>query len=314
MKTKTLGWIVALAMSGSAFVSCSQPKVECQVALASTTYGYATRFTLKNQPAGTCADRVIPGDTFGMEFYHPPTEDKTTYDASKTPIAVQADSFGYEASLRAEQAAIAAEFPAGELEFDCVVDEATGANSCLDNDPTHKLYAMGEFGSPEPDASDLCSAKMTVTAAAEMHFPAVPAIPPDPEDPEDPGMEAWPAKTVRYEWTKLDVFVTAAAPGTQFTGTLKYTEDDCTLVYEVVGMWPSVFCGTEQEDGSYLPDDVWCSPCPDPEAGIVYGSGISPDFPTMCDPDLLICVLKNKDDAPATKIPQLLDSPIICEE
>lgn len=35
----------------------------------------------------------------------------------------------------------------------------------------------------------------------------------------------------------------------------------------------------------------YCSPVALPEKGLAVGSGISPDFPVVCDPDLLMCVL-----------------------
>jgi hypothetical protein len=35
----------------------------------------------------------------------------------------------------------------------------------------------------------------------------------------------------------------------------------------------------------------YCSPVAIPEEGIAVGSGISPDFPVVCDPELLMCVL-----------------------
>lgn len=310
MKTKTFGWIVALAMAASPFVGCSQPATECQVALASTGYGFAARFKLKSNPSAECAPLVVPGDIVGLEFYHPATADGTTYDATKTTIAVQADSLGNEDSARADQAYLAALLGLGG----CTANEDGTNNSCMDNDAKHTIYAMGEFGSVTPDGKDICTAKMDVAAAAERHYPELPEIPPDPEDPEDPGMPAQPAKTVRYEWSNFDVFVTAAAPGTQFKADLKYTVDACTFEYQVVGLWPGVYCYDEAEDGSLVPNDAWCHPCADPENGIEYGSGISPDIRTMCDPDLLLCVLKDKAGKPAEDIPQFLDEPITCDD
>lgn len=309
MKTKkTLGWIAALSMCvGSlSFGACSQPKPECQVALASTTYAYAVRYKLKAPASAACADRVLPGDTFGMEFYHPPTADGKTYDQTKTTFAIQSETLGGEARSRESAAANVAAAGLG-----CDGDP----NPCLDNNADHHVYAMGTFVSSDPDDKDMCTGEFKVTEAATMEFPAIPEIPSTGDD--DPGQEARPAATYKFEWSNVKFYVTAAVPGTQFSGDLKYTVDDCSFDYQVVGMWPAVYCGGYDDNGDPTyedPSDAACNPCAAKDA--VAGSGISPDFATKCDPDLFVCTLRNAKDktSDATSIPQLLDTPVDCGE
>ncbi len=98
--------------------------------------------------------------------------------------------------------------------------------------------------------------------------------------------------------------------GTQFSGHLRYTEDSCSAEYNVAGVWPSVFCGVDKEvdDGMggtktvTVPEASLCCPSADPLGGRITGSGINPDFPMKCDPDLLLCVLDIPD---ASKLPAL---------
>ena len=80
------------------------------------------------------------------------------------------------------------------------------------------------------------------------------------------------------------VYVDAAALGTQMKGTYSVTQDGCTATYHVLAMYPATDC--TGEDGG--PDQ---SVCDDP------ASGISPDFPVVCDPALLLCVLDADVDA-----------------
>lgn len=286
MKTKTLGWIVTLGVAAAAaMASCSQPKVECQVALAAYN-GYAARYTLKNTPSAECMAYVVPGDIIGMEFYHPPTADGTSYDPSKTTIAIQSDSLGNEV-----------------------------ANRGLDTAAGHFPFAQGAFTASQPDDKDFCTVP-TFTSAAQQDFAAIPGTGGTGGDGSGPGDPPVPADSVKLEWSNLQVYVTAAAQGTQFSADLKYTENGCELQYSVIGMWPAIGCGGTDDMGNPngMPDDRLCNPCANPDAGFAFGSGISPDFPIICDPNLLLCVLgdaKNPKN-PATSVPQILETSADC--
>lgn len=282
MKTKTLGWIVTLGITlVGAMAACSQPKTECQVALASNN-AYTAKYQLTNTPSAECMAYVKPGDLIGVEFYHPANADGTSYDPSITTLAIAADSLGTEWQSRDD-----------------------------DPDTTHHFYSTGKFASSTPDANDICSA--TFDVPAQQNFPAVAGTGGAGGDGMG-GMPGLDADNVKYEWSNFKVYVTAAAQGTQFSADLKYTENDCELQYHVVALWPAVSCAGDDGMGNPVPDDTLCNPCPNFDAGLTSGSGISPDFPTKCDPDLLLCVLADAKDKtkPAADIPQILSTSIDC--
>ncbi|APR77796.1 Putative lipoprotein mlpA precursor [Minicystis rosea] len=381
MKTKTLGWLLAVGIVGGSFAACSQPQADCQVALASTTYAYVVKYTVKNSPA--CTDKVKIGELIGMESYHPPSDDNTTYNPDITTVALQSDDLGY---YSGNYASVGFGDPCAavgrcEKDADCFDDAlkcTTGfcvSKSCSASEP-HQLWGLGKFETTSPSADNFCSIKTTSAAQQDLvggedtlgaGIPDTQActtdadcqIPADPEDPEsmvdpasgsvcdttagtckvgcratdengDPAPNSCvapfscdsadntvgkcvlaPAK-YKYEWKNLKFYVTAAAPGTQFTGDLTYTEDGCTIEYSAIGMWPAVYCINEKGEA----DDTLCSPCPDSEAGRVYGSGINPDFPVKCDPDMGYCTLRNGKDLTkdADSIPQFLPEGINCNE
>ena len=306
MKTKkTLGWILALGMIGSAsmFGACSQPKTECQTALPSIGYAFATKYKLKAPPKAGCEDLVQIGELVGMEFYHPPSADGLTYDATKTTFAIQADSFGAEVRGREAAAGYVADRGLG-----CDADP----NPCVDTNEAHHLYATGTFASNEPNDADICTVNMAASAGAKQEFPAIPEVPEGADPEAEPAQDAIPAATLSMEWSDVKVYVTAASPGTQFSASVKVTRDSCVLEYEAVGLWPAIYCEGADADGNPIPDDTLCDPCA-PE-GAAYGSGISPDFATKCDPVMFYCVLKDAKDTTkdAATIPQILSTPKDC--
>ena len=109
------------------------------------------------------------------------------------------------------------------------------------------------------------------------------------------GTQEQPATSVKYEWSNVRVYDTAAATGTQFTADLAYTQDGCTAQYHVFAVYPAVSC----DAGDGTPNEALCSSEANPDAGMATGSGISPDVPITCDPDLLLCVLTK--EPPASK-------------
>jgi hypothetical protein len=93
--------------------------------------------------------------------------------------------------------------------------------------------------------------------------------------------------SLTYAWSNLRVYNTSDIPGTLFVADLTYTENGCTADYKVKGIWPVVSCAT-----SGKPDESKCDPKADPSVGRLRGSGINPSFAVKCDPNALICVLK----------------------
>ncbi|OJT23883.1 hypothetical protein BO221_18150 [Archangium sp. Cb G35] len=97
-----------------------------------------------------------------------------------------------------------------------------------------------------------------------------------------------PGLSLAYAWSNLRVYNTPEIPGTLFVADLTYTENGCEAKYKVKGIWPVVSCATNRK-----PDESKCDPNADPSVGRLRGSGINPSFDVKCDPDALICVLKD---------------------
>ncbi|WP_437496417.1 hypothetical protein [Sorangium sp. So ce1099] len=123
--------------------------------------------------------------------------------------------------------------------------------------------------------------------------------------------------SMKYEWSNMEVYVTAANLGNQFQADLSYSDDTCTAKYRVIGLWPQVHCEklveeevlnpeTEEMEltvvGTGEPEDKLCDNIPDPEAPyyLPVASGIAADLKVKCDPELLVCVL-DADKIPALK-------------
>lgn len=249
----------ALALSGLS--GCEQQGASC-----ATAHGaFAVKLTLKSGE-GVCAES--PGGVYGLATYNYPTSDGRP-DFDRSSMAIQAEEFGV----------LVASY-----------EERTGETP----DPEGKMYAKGDFAAAEPDGNEVC--QVPTLAAASKDFPALEAIPAVPDDPateEDesaPEVPAEPAMSIAYEWSNLKFLVSEANQGTRFTGTLKYSVDDCEAEYDAVGLYPAVFCGDEEGN----PVDGLCSAEPITDLGMVVGSGISPDFVTKCDPVLLLCVLAER--------------------
>lgn len=246
-------------------LGCSQPPAECNVGRA---YPYAARYKLTvGEGSGPCAE--LPGDVIGMAAYNPVTESGRP-DLSSGSFAMRTGTVGGLVA-HAEAAGI--------------VDDAEG----------HAPFALGIWKSVFPD-NDLCVPKPGMQDAVQ-ELPEVPGDEGDPLDPDD-DVPAQPATALREEWTDVEFYTTASAPGTQMRGHYKLTQDACVAEYDVLAVYAAAYCGGA--DGE--PDNDLCSPDPIPEKGIVFGSGINPDFPVVCDPDLLLCVL---DAEPGAALPVL---------
>jgi hypothetical protein len=279
MKIKTLGWLLAVTAiaSSASIVACSQAAVQCQAGHSGLGLGFAAKYYPVGTPGMAC---TLTGDEIGLETYHPPGggDDGTQPDFSvPSGVAVKTSAMG---NLIADKAKKGSK---DDLGTNTENDDGTHTLA------KHPAYSLGKFSTIEP-VDDFCP--VTGLAPAEQSFPPVKAVPPDPKDPDDMGTKAEDATSVRYEWSDLKVYVTAAAQGTQFSGHLKFTQDTCSAEYNVLAVWPEVGCGSDAD----------CCPAADPLGGRITGSGINPDFPVKCDVKLGFCVL----DAPdASKLPVL---------
>ena len=242
-----------LLSTGVVFASaCDQAVVKC----ISARGDFAAKYTLV---AGTGACAALKGGVLGFQSYNPAGPDGTPNFAVSS-IAIQPDAIGV---LRAR----------------------VEASDLSDTDPTHKLYSVGTFSTADP-VNEFCEVPK-FDNAAEQDLPAALEIAPDPADPKDKGSPAQAATKIKYAWSNVRIYVKAAAIGTQMSGDLVYTRDGCSATYKVVGVYPAHPCADDMGKA----DEKLCAPDADPGAGIAVGSGISPDFPVKCDPDLLLCVL-----------------------
>ncbi|MBI5542895.1 MAG: hypothetical protein HY901_03330 [Deltaproteobacteria bacterium] len=138
-------------------------------------------------------------------------------------------------------------------------------------DPDHAVTSLGGLSS-EPDADSTCHA--TDLSTAEQHIAA---------------SEEQPQLDLAYSWKHVGIVSKPEIPGTQLWADLSYTAGGCTAEYSVRAVWPVLWCfQTDEEgnpvlgdDGAPVADDSLCGP----------GSGMNPDFPVHCDPDVGLCVL-----------------------
>jgi hypothetical protein len=155
------------------------------------------------------------------------------------------------------------------------------------------LYALGRFAAPRPDGNSMCQVIDLTPAAIDR--PALDAIEDVPEtEDDDESQPAEPAVSLRAEWSDVRFYVSTAYPGSQFEGTLKYTTDGCAITYKATGVYASNTnsCEADPEEFEGGFDPRLCNPDADPDHGIPFGSGISPDFPVACDPATKLCLLQ----------------------
>jgi len=199
-------------------------------------------------------------------------------------------------------------------------------------DTKNTVYAAGDFSATAPDDKNICL--VPTMSPSEQNIPEVPAEDVAsstgiggagstgmggagstgmggaggaasstgtdmacPEPPPDGPFPGEPATDIKIEWSNVKVFVTTAAPGTEFVADMKYSENidgqSCEATYHLTGIWPVVDCGayTFDDCGNLVdaqPDDKICTlkAAEAPPGSVV----INPDLKPVCDPDLLVCV------------------------
>jgi hypothetical protein len=130
-----------------------------------------------------------------------------------------------------------------------------------ERDPAHLPYSIGPLPR-QAGQDDLCA--VPSLSVAEKHAEADPA-------------QGLPAVDITYRWSNVRVLAKPEAPGTQLVADLQYTEAGCTADYEVWALWPGdVSCANALN----APDDALCR----------TSESLNPDFATVCDPHLLLCV------------------------
>lgn len=274
--THAVRLLSALSVLSLGAMGCDQPAPKCGVARGM----FAATYTLVSGE-GECA--MLHGDLLGVQAYNARTsasDDRPDYD--KTSVAIQPQA----------------------------LTDLLGASAGLADPNEDDLpYALGRFAHSSPkssycDVPELSVARLRLPEIAEQEVDACTTLP------------VQPAVDISYEWSNVRVLVTPANYGTRFEADLTYTNGDCTATYKVAAIYPVVscdaapvpeepeatdpeetdeepMCPAEPEPVTPIPDDGLCAAVPDVAAGHPIGSGISPDFAVRCDPDLLLCVLKD---------------------
>ena len=208
---------------------------------------YAARYELVTG-TGPCA--AIKGEVLGGQAY-----------------LANPDTPGDKGSVAFQSEAIGTRLLAGQALTPPVVDA----------DATHKPYAYGKFTSDTPDGNHVC----TVPTLDDAQF--VQGAFTGPMEMNMPGT-MYPAINVKYHWSNVRSYVTAASTGVVVGGDLDYTLDGCTAKFKVVAIAPKVSC---DKDGQ--PDQTICDTDPN----------LNPDVAIVCEPTTHLCVPKN--DFPSPK-------------
>ena len=243
--------VAVLLLLASLSCEAEQPRPYCTISRAI----YAARYVLEGQPTGMCTGyTALKGEELGGQAYLPDPEKA----GDKYSLAIQSPILGKR-----------------------VVEGQRAMPPVVDPDANHKPYSFGAFTTDRPDPStNICSAP--VLSDAELNLGELVIRKPNAMPPT---METLPPIQVKYHWSDVKSYVTAANTGLVWGGTLDHTLNGCTARYRVVAISPPVSCaGPDMK-----PDPALCSATPREAEGF-FGSGLNPDVAVDCDPDLLLCV------------------------
>ncbi|ABF90347.1 putative lipoprotein MlpA [Myxococcus xanthus DK 1622] len=182
------------------------------------------------------------------------------------------------------------ESPSWAVKYD-VVDSPKDANGdeCTTTAPLVELMGVYKYVNPETGAAQLALrpatlasraiADTTTTSADQTSLGSLDTEPKDhgfchandfaPAFVNVAASDTAAANTIRYEFTNVRVYSAAVAPGTQFTGELKYTSNGCTSSYVMRAVWPPAPCDTASTE---------------PAENCGVGSGLNPEFAVVCQP------------------------------
>ena len=248
-RTRSIGLALTFLLSSAGTVafttSCAQPVPSCASALG---YFGAEYELVEGDPMSVCGSLL--GDELGIQTYYSEGGPNGTPNYADARIAIRPLAIGSMVEY---------------AEIRGAIDEAE-----LD-DVFHSANAIGEFDDSYPDDDLICS--IPEFDASSVSLPAIEEILDDPMTmEEDESMPPQPAIEATYQWSNARFIVSANIQGTQFEADLDYTQDGCTAKYRVRGVYPVVYCATDDECN----DDA---------------NGMNPDFATHCNLDLGFCVL-----------------------
>jgi hypothetical protein len=155
-----------------------------------------------------------------------------------------------------------------------------------DADTSHSPISIGALRQDIPDAQGYCR----VQDVSEGHQQVT----------DEPSVD------VHYAWSDVRFHVSAAAPGTQWAATVKYTSGTCSATYEAIGVFPAVTCAVLDDDDNPIrePDGtlrVDPRKCGQPDSFTLLA--LDESFPVSCDKASGLCLLDatSGDQLPAFK-------------
>jgi hypothetical protein len=274
---------IGLVCAALALQACEQPEPRCNVAHGS----FWAKYTFVDGDRDSACG-MLTGEQLDVQSYYAQrskTDKRPDFDA--VSIAIQ------------------------PMTITAALGNAAGL---AEPNPDDAAYGMGRIQTARPAADGFCRADKL--SAARVRLPAVPehALDMCTTAPEAPAYD------ITYQFSRVRVYYTPSAIGTQFEADLTYTQDDCVARYRVSAVYPMVPCaatpatdaGTAGEvagDASVVDVDagssdagaadggVVCPPPapagPDPVAddSLCENAGINPDFALSCDPASMMCVL-----------------------
>jgi hypothetical protein len=273
--------VTAVALIGAAGVisgcSLEQPSAGC-IVQDSTDYPWQAVYVLKNGDA-TKACGQLKGEALGVwkyiEFDKGANERLTKKRAyigiRPEGLAKRFEPFVYEDEVLNADGSVKVDDNGEPVMEEKEVERVEGARDA--NYAVAKAAtALSETLADEPDANGLCATtgfkSATVTSKAVTRT--------DEETGET--VVVAPEETLRYAFSDVKVYSDPSAPGTQLTGTLKYsTSPDCEAEYTVLALWPQVECDPK----------AYAAPTKENAADrCAEGSGLNPDFDAECVADI----------------------------
>jgi len=259
------------AFAAAALLGCEQPEPRCNVAHGQ----FWAKYTLVSG-TGVCAE--LTGELLDVQSYYAQrsaTDKRPDYDA--VSIAIQPGA------------------------ITAALGNAAGFE---EPDAEDVSYSIGRIGTSRPGADGFCRADKLSPATLRL-----PAVPEHPIDECNTAPEA-PAYDIKYELSRVRIYYTPSAIGTQFEADLTYTQDDCVAEYHVTAVYPVVACaatpavdaGVAADAGPVEADEaadggMACPPPPPPgpdpvaDDTLCENEKINPDFALSCDPATMMCVL-----------------------
>ena len=267
--------VTAVALIGAAGIisgcSLEQPSAGC-IVQDSTDYPWQAVYVLKNGDA-TRSCGQLKGEALGVWKYIEFDKGENEQLAKKRAyIGIRPEGLASRFAVTFEDEVLNADGTVKIEDGEPVMEEVTVERVDGARDNNYELAkaatALSETLADEPDANGLCATTgfkpATVTAKAVTRR----------DEGKDELITVAPAESLSYAFTDVKVYSDPSAPGTQLTGTLKYSDGPgCEAEYTVLALWPQVECDV----------DAFNSPT---EANAAdrcdVGSGLNPDFDAVC--------------------------------